>query len=160
MSKRAWTIAALLLVFGAAQGAAQDEAPAEAPAEPDKPTPVIVVEVQGLKSDDGQVGCAIFAKEEGFPDEIDKAVKQILLKPKNKNATCRFEGYAPGVYGISIMHDIDMSGELNTSFVGKPKEPWGVSKNAPAQRFGPPEWKDCKFKYDGGEKLLKIKLQK
>ena len=160
MSTRAWTMTALLLVFGVAQGAAQDEPPVEAPAEAEKSKPVIVVEVQGLKSDEGQVGCAIFTKEEGFPDEIDKAVKQILLKPKNKKATCTFKGYTPGVYGISVMHDLDMNGELNTSFVGKPKEPWGVSKNAPQQRFGPPEWKDCKFEYEGGQKLLKVKLQK
>jgi uncharacterized protein (DUF2141 family) len=156
MSTRIWISLALWVSLGAVQAVAQDTPP---PAEK-APADAIVVEVQGLQSDQGQIGCAIFSKEEGFPDEIDKAMKQTLIKPKNKKVTCTFKGYAPGVYGISIMHDLDMNGELNTSFVGKPKEPWGVSKNAPAQRFGPPEWKDCKFKYEGGEKRLKIKLQK
>lgn len=131
----------------------------DAPAE-EKPVDAIVVEVSGLKSNDGQIGCAIFSKEEGFPDEIEKADKQLLVKPKAKKATCTFMGWKPGTYAISVMHDIDMSGELNTSFVGKPKEPWGVSNNAPAQRFGPPVYKDCKFKYEGGKKTLKVKLQK
>lgn len=133
---------------------AQGEDTAEA-----TPVDAIVVEVSGLNSDTGQIGCAIFSKEEGFPDEIDKAVKQILIKPKGKKATCKFEGYEPGTYAISVMHDLDMNGELNTSFVGKPKEPWGVSKNAPAQRFGPPLYKDCRFKYEGAKKTLKVKLQ-
>ncbi len=155
MSTRIWISLAAWLAFGAAQVAAQDALP---PAQEGR-VDVIVIEVQGLQSDKGQIGCAIFSKADGFPDEIDKAMKQVLLKPKNKTVTCTFDGYAPGVYGISVMHDLDMSGELNTSFVGKPKEPWGVSKNAPMQRFGPPEWKDCKFEYEGGKKLLKIKLQ-
>jgi uncharacterized protein (DUF2141 family) len=131
----------------------------DAPAE-EEPVDAIVVEVSGLKSNDGQIGCAIFSKEEGFPDEIEKADKQLLVKPKAKKATCTFVGWKPGTYAISVMHDIDMSGELNTSFVGKPKEPWGVSNDAPARRFGPPVYKDCKFKYGGGKKTLKIKLQK
>ena len=135
--------------------AGADDAPAEV-----KPADVMVVEVTGLKSDTGQIGCAIFSKEDGFPDEIDKAEKQILIKPKDKKATCKFEGYQPGTYGISVMHDLDMNGELNTSFVGKPKEPWGVSRNAPQQRFGPPLYKDCKFEYEGGTKTLNVKLQK
>jgi uncharacterized protein (DUF2141 family) len=126
----------------------------------DEPRPdVIVIEVSGLQADDGQIGCAIFRKEDGFPDEIDKAMKQVLVKPKAKKATCRFEGYEPGTYAISVMHDLDMNGELNTSFVGKPKEPWGVSNNAPMQRFGPPLYKDCTFQYASGEKTLKVRLQ-
>jgi len=124
------------------------------------PQDVIVVEVSGLDADKGQIGCAIFAKEDGFPDEIDKALKQVLVKPKGKKATCRFEGYKHATYAISVMHDLDMNGELNTSFVGKPKEPWGVSNNAPMQRFGPPLYKDCTFRYTGGLETLNIKLQK
>ncbi len=120
---------------------------------------VILVEVSGLDANKGQIGCAIFSKEKGFPDEIDKSMEQLLVKPKAKKATCRFDGYKPGTYAISVMHDLDMNGELNTSLVGKPKEPWGVSNNAPMQRFGPPLYKDCTFRYAGGDKTLTIELQ-
>jgi uncharacterized protein (DUF2141 family) len=34
-----------------------------------------------------------------------------------------------------------------------------VSNDTPAQRFGPPLYKDCTFKYEGGKKVIKIKLQ-
>jgi uncharacterized protein (DUF2141 family) len=154
MNKTIW-VAVCVLAFPASGRAQDGDAHAE-----DKPFDVIVVEVSGLKSDDGQIGCAIFSKEEGFPDETEKADKRLLVKSKAKKATCTFKGWKPGTYAISVMHDIDMSGELNTSFVGKPKEPWGVSNNAPAQRFGPPVYKDCKFTYEGGTKTLKVKLQK
>ena len=45
----------------------------DAPAK-ERPIDAIVVEVSGLKSNDGQIGCAIFSKEDGFPDEIEKVV--------------------------------------------------------------------------------------
>jgi len=154
MSKSIW-VAVCVSALPASVLAQEGDVPVE-----EKPVAAIVVEVSGLKTDDGQIGCAIFSREEGFPDEIEKADKQVLVKSKEKKATCTFNGWKPGTYAISVMHDIDMSGELNTSFVGKPKEPWGVSNNAPAQRFGPPVFNDCKFKYDGGKKTLKVKLQK
>jgi uncharacterized protein (DUF2141 family) len=149
-------IAALALtLLVAAPGVAQEADPqAEA-----KPLDAIVVQVTGLKSDAGQIGCAVFSKEDGFPNETGKASKQIFVKPKGKKATCTFEALKPGTFAISVVHDIDKNGELNTSFVGKPKEPWGVSNNAPAQRFGPPLYKDCKFKYEGAKKTLTVKLQ-
>jgi uncharacterized protein (DUF2141 family) len=68
-------------------------------------------------------------------------------------------GYKPGTYAISVMHDLDKSGDLNTSLVGRPKEPWGVSNDVPARHFGPPLYQDCTFKYEGGKKIIKIKLQ-
>ena len=64
-----------------------------------------------------------------------------------------------GTFAISVMGDLDSSGDLNTSLVGRPKEPWGVSNDVPAERFGPPAHKDCTFKYEGGKKGIKIELQ-
>ena len=148
-------VLALVYVFAPVIARAQD-APKAPGSEPR--SGVIMVEVSGLRADKGQIGCAIFSRDKGFPDEMDKALKQVFVKPKGKKAVCRFEGYAPGTYAISVMHDLDMNGELNTSFVGKPKEPWGVSNNAPMQRFGPPRYDDCTFKYAGGDKNLKVKL--
>jgi uncharacterized protein (DUF2141 family) len=119
----------------------------------------IVVQILGLQSDIGQVGCRIFSKADGFPGKMDKADEQLYGKPKSKKGGCTFKRYKPGTYAISVMHDLDSSGDLNTSLVGRPKEPWGVSNDAPAHRFGPPEFKECTFKYEGGKKVIKIKLQ-
>jgi uncharacterized protein (DUF2141 family) len=131
---------------------------AEPPAEA-KPADEIVVEILGLENDNGQIGCRIFSKEDGFPGKKDKADEQLYSKSKSKKGGCTFKGYKPGTYAISVMHDLDSSDDLNTSLVGRPKEPWGVSNDVPAERFGPPAYKDCTFKYDGGKKVIKIKLQ-
>ena len=130
------------------------EQPAEA-----KVADEIVVEILGLENDNGQIGCRIFSKEDGFPGKMAKADEQLYSKPKSKKGGCTFKGYKPGTYAISVMHDLDSSGDLNTSLVGRPKEPWGVSNDVPAERFGPPAYKACTFKYEGGKKVIKIKLQ-
>jgi len=135
--------------------AAQEAESAAAP----EPADEIVVEILGLENDQGQIGCRIFSKEDGFPDKMKKADKQLYSKPKSKKGGCTFAGFKPGTYAISVMHDLDKSGDLNTTFVGRPKEPWGVSNDVPARRFGPPLYKDCTFKYEGGKKVIKIKLQ-
>ena len=154
MDRRMWIVVCAVGLVVAASGKAQESEGAE-------PETVneIVVEILGLENDDGQIGCRIFSKEDGFPDKTEKADEQLYSKPKSKKGTCTFAGYKPGTYAISVMHDLDKSGELNTSFVGRPKEPWGVSNDVPARRFGPPLYKDCTFKYEGGKKIIKIKLQ-
>jgi uncharacterized protein (DUF2141 family) len=154
MERLGW-ISVLALALTAPALAEKAEAPTT-----EKPADEIFVEVTGLENNDGQIGCAIFDEEKGFPDEANKALEQIFIKPKSKKATCVFKDYKPGTYAISVMHDTDMNGELNKSMVGRPKEPWGVSRNAPAQRFGPPAYEDCKLEYAGGKKTLKVKLQK
>lgn len=155
MIQNIWILVLALGLLAATSAIAQEaEPPTEA-----KPADEIVVEILGLENDQGQIGCRIFSKEDGFPDKKDKADKQLYSTPKSKKGGCTFVGYKPGTYAISVMHDLDKSGDLNTSLVGRPKEPWGVSNDVPARRFGPPLYEDCTFKYEGGKKIIKIKLQ-
>jgi uncharacterized protein (DUF2141 family) len=155
MTERTRTMIAALAVVAGLAGVASAEDASES-----EPEHRIVVEISNLESDVGQVRCSIFSKEDGFPGEVEKADKKTWVKPKSKKATCTFDGIKPGTYAVAAIHDLDGNGELNKSIVGRPKEPWAVSNNAPAQRFGPPLFKDAKFKFDGGKKVLKLKLQK
>lgn len=116
------------------------------------------VEVLNIQSDKGQIGCSLFAKPDGFPSDAKKALKSTFVASKNKKATCMFSNVKPGTYAVSIMHDLDKSGDLETNLVGRPKEPWGVSNDAPAERFGPPKFEAAAFKYTGSATTLKIKL--
>lgn len=120
----------------------------------------LVVEVLNIESNKGQIGCTLFTKAEGFPGDSDKAVRSMFVQPKRGKASCVFEKVAPGTYAVSVMHDLDKSFELERSMVGRPKEPWGVSNDVPAERFGPPKFKPASFKYSGTETNLKIKLHK
>jgi uncharacterized protein (DUF2141 family) len=121
---------------------------------------LLKVEVLKIQSNDGQIGCSLFAKPDGFPSKPDKALVSLFVKPEGRKATCVFEDVKPGTYAVSVMHDLDGDGELDSSLVGRPKEPWGVSNDAPAERFGPPKFDAAKFEYEGNERTIKVKLQR
>ncbi len=153
MTRRTWMASATIALAAAAPGLAEAEE-----AEKTEPANRIVVEVSNLQSDDGTIRCSIFSKEDGFPKEVMKADKRTFVEPKSKKAACTFDGMSPGSYAIVVLHDLDNDRKLKTSFIGRPQEPWGVSNNVPARRFGPPKYEAAKFRYEGGKKSLNIKL--
>jgi uncharacterized protein (DUF2141 family) len=54
----------------------------------------------------------------------------------------------PGIYGARVLHDLNGNGEMDSNFVGMPKEPWAFSNNATG-RLGPAKWQDAKFEISG-----------
>ena len=119
---------------------------------------VLNVEVQNIEADKGSIGCSLWSTDDGFPSDSEKALQSVTLKSKGKKATCVFKNVKPGTYAVSVMHDVDGDGELDSNIVGRPKEPWAVSNNAPAQRFGPPKFEAAQFKYSGESSTIKVKL--
>lgn len=143
------TLASCLLLWSA---------PASAEGEKADPESQIVVTVLKVRSSNGQIGCSLYSKSDGFPMSSEKAVKSLFTKISASKSVCKFDGVMPETYAVSVLHDEDKSGKMNTKSFGRPAEGWGVSNNAPAQRFGPPEYDKAKFKYDGGMKSLSINL--
>lgn len=133
-------------------------ASADQPPPPSDDSGVLRIDVLQIQNDKGQVGCSLYSKPDGFPSDSKKALQSMFVKPKDKKAVCTFRDVKPGTYAVSIMHDLDKSGDLETSLVGRPKEPWGVSNDVPAERFGPPKYEAATFKYSGKATTLKIKL--
>jgi len=123
------------------------------------PAGTITVEVWNLQNDEGQVGCSLYSKKDGFPTDSKKAKARMMVQPSKGKATCVFKGVEPGTYAVSMMHDANEDEELETNFVGRPKEWWGVSNDVPLERFGPPKYEKATFKFDGTTKTLKIKAQ-
>ena len=119
----------------------------------------ITVQVWNLQNNKGQVGCSLYSKKDGFPSDSTKADARMMVQPSGKKATCVFKGVKAGNYAISMMHDENKDEELETSFVGRPQEWWGVSNDAPPERFGPPKYENAIFKFDGTTKTLKLKAQ-
>jgi uncharacterized protein (DUF2141 family) len=115
----------------------------------DAATDVISVPILGLKSDQGQVICELFASEDGFPAKSEKAAALRTVKIASKSATCVFDGVKPGSYAIAAMHDENGNGKLDKNFIGIPTEGVGASRDARG-RMGPPKWKDAVFSFAGG----------
>lgn len=116
---------------------------------------VVRAEISGLRSDRGSVMCSIYASAEGFPKDPAKAVSLTKSPVSNGQALCEFPGLHPGRYAVSVFHDENGNGKLDSNFLGIPKEGVGASNNAKG-RFGPPKFNDAEFDYQGGKLGLKI----
>ena len=83
---------------------------------------IIHVEIGGLRNDKGQVFCALYSSPDGFPKNSEKAVARIKSAISDKQAVCEFSGMAPGTYAVSVFHDENSNGKLDTSFMGIRRE--------------------------------------
>jgi uncharacterized protein (DUF2141 family) len=118
---------------------------------------VIHVDIAALRSDQGQVLCALFPPSNGFPSKIQQAIALTRSPISNRTAVCEFSGITPGRYAVSAVHDENNNGKLDINFIGIPKEGVGSSNDAKG-RFGPPKFDAAAFQYAGGRLVLKINM--
>jgi uncharacterized protein (DUF2141 family) len=120
-----------------------------------QPGGFIHVEIVGLRNDKGQVRCALFSSASDFPKSGDKAVARAKSDISHGKASCEFSGIAPGTYAVSVFHDENSNGKLDTNFVGIPREGVGASNDAKGH-FGPPKFEAAAFHFSGDRLDLKI----
>jgi uncharacterized protein (DUF2141 family) len=113
-------------------------------------SPSLDFEIKGLRSPRGAVVCHLFSRAEGFPD-----VRQSVLStraPAASNVVCRFAGLRAGSYAVTVFHDEDGDGQMDTNFFGIPTEGRGASNDARGT-FGPPSFIDSRLYYRGQNEL-------
>ena len=118
---------------------------------------VVYVEVVGLHSSKGQISCSLFSSVEGFPKNVDKGVAHVFAPISDQRAVCAFPGIASGIYAVSVFHDENLNGKLDTNFLGVPREGVGASNDAKGH-MGPPKFDSAKFQFAGGRLNLKITI--
>jgi len=64
----------------------------------------------------------------------------------------------PGRYAAQVFHDVNSSGKLERGLFGIPKEPIGVSRDAPIH-FAPPKWEDAWFDHGTDPQRITLKLR-
>lgn len=109
----------------------------------------LVIKVENVGSQEGKVRIALYDSEDKFLDEqmkggaVDASVGSVFHK---------FTNLRPGTYAISLFHDEDGDGKLNSNFMGIPSEPYAFSNNAKGM-FGPPDFDKCKFEMTGTKEI-------
>ena len=84
----------------------------------------LTVEITNVTSEEGQIILAIYNSSENYDKRI--AFQEVKLKPEID--TVIFETNVPdGQYLVMLVHDINNNEKLDTSFIGMPKEPVGLS---------------------------------
>ena len=114
----------------------------------------LIVVVQGVKSDQGLLRMGLYNSDKEF---MKTRWQSKGSKAKVGEVELVFEKVPPGTYAISVFHDANENGKLDSNFAGVPKEGFGFSNNAMGM-FGPPSFVEAKFAFEG-EKKIEITLK-
>ncbi len=109
----------------------------------------LTVQITNVTSEEGQIILAIYNSSENYDKRI--AFQEVKLKPEID--TVIFETNLPdGEYLVMLVHDINNNGKLDTSFIGMPKEPVGLS-NYDGKGI-PGKFKKHKFSVNENTKII------
>lgn len=115
----------------------------------------LVVTVEGTRGKNGSVMVGLFTDRKKF---LKKATYGKVI-PASVHATrVVFENLEPGEYGISVIHDMNSNGKLDTNILGIPKEGFGFGNNAMGV-FGPPTFENAKILIGMGEHQHVIRMK-
>lgn len=106
-------------------------------------TGTLVVTVEGLESDEGDLRFVLFASRKDF---LKRPVSAEIVEINDQQGTWTVEDLPYGTYAVLVHHDMNTNGKMERHWYGKPKEPTGTSNDPPA-RMGPPLWKKAKFEF-------------
>ncbi|NRR90504.1 DUF2141 domain-containing protein [Winogradskyella undariae] len=101
----------------------------------------ITIIVDEAASNDGKMFIALYNTETDF---LKKPFKNSISVIENNSSTVVFNNIPQGTYGISVFHDENDNGIMDTNFMHIPKEAYGCSNDAKGF-MGPPKWSDAKF---------------
>ncbi len=101
------------------------------------------VSIIGMRSARGQILACLTTRPAAFPDCTNDPASHKLSLPVTSPMELDFGPVAAGRYAISLIHDENGNGKLDTR-IGMPREGYGFSRDA-AVRFGPPRFSAAAF---------------
>jgi uncharacterized protein (DUF2141 family) len=113
------------------------------------------VTVNNIKEAKGTIRVGLFTTEDTF---LKDAAFGKIVKAKGNQVTVVFENLKAGEYAVSVIHDENENGELDTNMVGIPKEGFAFGNNAMGA-FGPPSFDKAKITLKNTSEKQKIELK-
>lgn len=143
ISLRASFLVSLLIAFAALAHAADG-------------TATLTVDITGFEPSRGTALVQLSSTEEQFVGK-SKPLQRKAVPVAGGKAKVTFEGLPFGEYAISVAHDEDDNGKLNTNMIGIPREAFGFSRN-PVVRTGRPKFEAVKFPIDRSDTTIQVKV--
>jgi uncharacterized protein (DUF2141 family) len=116
----------------------------------------LVVAIDGVRNDKGDVEATLFASAAEWPDGKPVADLQVEAKPGEVILT--FRNIAPGTYAITAFHDENRNGKLDTNVFGFPLEGFGFSNDV-HPFLASPAFKAAAFPVGTGAETITIHMQ-
>lgn len=115
----------------------------------------LVVEVQNVRDDSGNIRASLYREPDSFRKE-DKALKVVSLPAKAGMLSLSFNDLPPGRYSLMVYHDSNADQKLNLRLGMFPIEGYGLSNNPKV--MGPPKFEDSAFDFRLPETQISVKL--
>ena len=115
----------------------------------------LTVTVEQVRNSKGEIRFSIFNVPSQFPQGNELDSKDVPAQLGL--VTVQFYNLTPGAYAIAIHHDENSDGEMNTNFIGLPKEGYGFSNNAQVN-FSPPVFEAAAFNLGVGDKSIRLRV--
>ena len=115
----------------------------------------IVITISGIDERSGIIRVGIYDKEDSFLKHSLAFKAQQVTQRAFKET---FAQMPPGTYAISVYHDENSNGVLDSNLIRIPREPYGFSNN-PNTTFGPPTFQEASFIHSSRDTHLTITLK-
>jgi uncharacterized protein (DUF2141 family) len=112
------------------------------------------VTVTNIKGTKGDIIVGIFDSE----NFLKKPIEGRMAKASGDSITVVFENVKPGIYAVSVVHDVNKNKDLDTNKLGIPKEGFGFSNNA-LGTMGPPSFERAQIVLTSDQKDLDIDIK-
>lgn len=123
------------------------------------PTATVQGQLTNLHRGKGTCYLALFSSAEGFPKQTSRAVRTLRVPVTAASCSFSFERLPPGSYALSVYHDENDNGRLDTNFLGIPTERYGFSNNARKMMFFPPSFAAARFEVPAAGATLLLHLK-
>jgi uncharacterized protein (DUF2141 family) len=117
----------------------------------------ISVQIDGFKNNNGLINIILFNQSKGFPSEYKYGLASQSLPIDSSIISITFDSLSYGEYALSVLHDENNNGKMDTNFLGIPKEGYGVSNNI-RPKMRPPRFDEALFSLKEPQKIIKIIL--
>ncbi|MCV2358027.1 DUF2141 domain-containing protein [Paucibacter sp. TC2R-5] len=112
----------------------------------------VEVEVSGLTQTEGRVMVGVFTDAGTWLKKAATGVSAEANQQKDGKLLIKLQNLPEGSLALSVFHDVNGNGQLDSNAMGMPKEPYGFSNNA-AGMFGPPKFEKAVFEAKAGARL-------
>ena len=90
----------------------------------------VSITVSGLHSTKGALVLCLWKDKQGFPAcQKSRTALRRRVAVTAPSMLVRLDDIVPGQYAVTVQHDENNDGKLQTNFIGMPKEGVGVSNN-------------------------------
>ena len=104
------------------------------------------VDISGMRNAKGVIHACLTRDSRYFPD-CKRNPDALKLTVPASTGRIRFVGFPPGNYALTLFHDQNGNGRLDTT-LGIPREGFGFSRN-PVVRFGAPRFSQVNIELNG-----------